>query len=160
MIFAELIVGKVSILTNSLLNKKYHTLTQFERQLCAVQGKMFELSAKKNLSSKEFIDFYMQSNTAKYFDLPYDRTQWLGEENLLQDLLDEKSDFHCGYVFSTDSLFWIGYSYRYWHFLTGASSEEIVKLCNAETMNALYPAYHTLDCEMAIERIMESNKRK
>ena len=52
---------------------------------------MFELSAKKNFSSKEFIDFYMQSQTAKFFDLLYDRTQWMGEENLLYDVYGRKS---------------------------------------------------------------------
>ena len=119
---------------------------------------MFELSAKKNLSSKEFIDFYMKSNTADFFDLPYDRTQWLGEENLLQDVLDEKSDLPSGNIFSTEALFWIGYTYRYWHFLTVQSSKEISQICDAETMNALYPAYHTLDCAMAIERILESKR--
>ena len=140
---------------NSLQNKEYHNLTAFERQLCSVQGKMFELSAKKNLSSKEFIDFYMQSNTAVFFDLPYDRTQWMGEENLLQDVLDEKSDLPYGSIFSIEALFWIGYTYRYWHFLTRQSSKEILQICNAQTMHTLYPAYHTLDCKMAIERIIE-----
>ena len=144
---------------NSLQNKKFHTLSQFERQLCAVQGKMFELSAKKNFASKEFIDFYMQSKTAHFFDLPYDRTQWLGEENLLQDVIDEATTLPTGCTYNSESLFWIGYTYRYWHFLTGASSGEISKICNAETMNALYPAYHTLDCKMAIERIIEGEKR-
>lgn len=158
MLFAENIVEKEDILMKSSQNKDFHNLTAFERQLCSIQGKMFELSAKKNLSSKEFIDFYMQSNTAGFFDLPYDRTQWLGEENLLQDVLDEKSDLPSGNIFSTEALFWIGYTYRYWHFLTVQSSKEISQICDAETMNALYPAYHTLDCAMAIERILESKR--
>ena len=119
---------------------------------------MFELSVKKNLSSKDFIDFYMQGKTASFFDLPYDRTQWLGENNLLQDVLDEKPDLPFGNTFSTESIFWIGYTYRYWPFLTGQTSKEISQICNAETMDVLYPAYHTLDCEMAIERILESYK--
>lgn len=120
---------------------------------------MFELSEKKNFSSKEFIDFYMQSKTAQFFDLPYDRTQWLGEENLLQDVIDEATTLPTRCTYNSESLFWIGYTYRYWHFLTGASSEEISKICNAETMNILYPAYHTLDCRMAIERIIEGNNK-
>lgn len=141
---------------NSLQNNDYHTLNAFERQLCSVQGKMFELSAKKNLPSQEFIDFYMKSKTAQFFDLPYDRTQWLGEENLLQDILDEKSDFSKGNVYDIESLFWIGYTYRYWHFMTGQSSKEIETACPAQIMHTLYPAYHTLDCAAAIERIIES----
>ena len=143
---------------NSLQNKDFHALTQFERQLCAVQGKMFELSAKKGFTSKEFIDFYMQSQTAQFFDLPYDRTQWMGEENLLQDVIDENESFPAGNTYNSESLFWIGYTYRYWHFYTGQTSKEIVSICNAETMNALYPAYHTLDCTMAIRRILEAKE--
>ena len=46
-------------------NKKLHSLSQFERQLCGIQGKMFELSAKKNFSSKEFIDFYSSESIVK-----------------------------------------------------------------------------------------------
>ena len=156
-ISVENIVEKENILMKSLQDKVFHSLTAFERQLCSVQGKMFELSAKKNLSSKEFIDFYMQSKTAAFFDLPYDRTQWMGEANLLQDVLDEKSDFPKGNIFDSESLFWIGYTYRYWHFFTGQSSKEISQICNAEIMDTIYPAYHTLDFSMAIERILESS---
>ena len=139
-------------------SKDFQILSQFERQLCSIQGKMFELSAKKNLSSKEFIDFYMQSKTAQFFDLPYDRTQWLGEENLLLDVMEENPALTLGSHYDSESLFWIGYTYRYWHFLTRQSSSEINKLCPAEVMHALYPAYHTLDCPQAIERILEALK--
>ncbi|MBR1536283.1 MAG: hypothetical protein IJ630_05045 [Treponema sp.] len=115
---------KENILMNSLQNKKFHTLSQFERQLCAVQGKMFELSARKNFTSREFIDFYMKSKTAQFFDLPYDRTQWLGEESLLQDVIDEATALPAGSTYDTESLFWIGYTYRYWHFLTGHQAKK------------------------------------
>ena len=89
----------------------------------------------------------MQSNTAKFFDLPYDRTQWLGEEN---PNLDK------GKIYDTEFLFWIGYTYRYWHFLTKQASNQIGNKCNAEMMHTLYPAYHTLDCKQTIERILEA----
>ena len=155
MISVVSIEGRENILMN-LSEVKFHTLSQFERQLCAIQGKMFELSAKKNLSSKEFIDIYMKSQTAKFFDLPYDRTQWMGEENLLYDIMEEASNLPQGDLYDTESLFWIGYTYRYWHFLTNQTSKEIGQKCNAEMMHALYPAYHTLDCKQAIIRILEA----
>ena len=53
----------------------------------------------------------------KYFDLPYDRTQWLGEENLLYDIMEERQNLKQGDLYDTEALFWIGYTYRYWHFL-------------------------------------------
>ncbi len=157
MIFAKNIVGRVNILTNLSSNSPF-VLSQLERQLCSVQGKMFQLSAKKNLASKEFIDFFMQSRTAAYFDLPYDRTQWLGEENLLYDVLEEYTTNTPGIIYNPESLFWMGYLYRYWHFFTKQTSKEIGKICNAEMLNTLYPAYHTLDCSMAVERILEATE--
>ena len=45
-IFVVSIEGRENILMN-LSENNFHTLSQFERQLCAIQGKMFELSAKK-----------------------------------------------------------------------------------------------------------------
>ena len=161
MIFAGSSDERENILMNCSINedKKIKELSQFQRQLCNIQGKMFENSAKKHFKSESFIDSFMNSETARFFDLPYDRTQWLGEENLLQDLIDEKS-LETGDLYSNESLFWIGYIYRYWHFLTGESSEEISRKCNAKMMNAIYPAYHTLDCKMAIERIIESEGYK
>ena len=153
--FVVNIAEKENILMNSSENN-LHTLSQFERQLCAVQGKMFELSASKNLASKDFIDAYMQSQTVEFFDLPYDRTQWLGEENLLYDMMEENPNLKQGNIYDSESLFWIGYTYRYWHFLTNQKSKEIGKICNAEMMHTLYPAYHTLDCTHAIERILEA----
>lgn len=155
--YATNIEGKEIILTN-LSDKKLNTLSQFDRQLCAVQVRMFELSLKKGFLSREFIDLYMQSKTAEYFYLPFDRTQWLGEENLLFDFLEEKPNLQSGELYSSGALFWIGYTYRYWHYLTGQNSKDIVKICDAQTMYTLHPAYHTLDCTMAIERILEAKE--
>ena len=135
-------------------------LSRFERQLCNLQGKLFELSARKKFSSQEFVDFYMQSKAAKFFDLPFDRTQWLGEESLLIDVLEEKPDLPQGEIYGTEAMFWMGYLYRYWHFYTKQSSHEIGNICDAKTLHTLYPAYHTLDCALAIDRIQDSVYRK
>ena len=80
----------------------------------------------------------------------------MGEENLLYDVMEENPKLSTGNTYDSESLFWIGYTYRYWHFLTNDNSESIVKKCNAEMMHTLYPSYHTLDCTQAIERIIEA----
>ena len=74
-----------------------------------------------------------------------------------RDLYEEetKKSIPKGAAFSNESLFWTGYIYRYWHFLTGQSSNEINSICDAKMMNTLYPGYHALDCTMAVERILE-----
>jgi len=123
---------------------------------CDTSGRLFELSARKGLDSAAFIEKYMNSDTCKHFDLPYDHLQWAGEQYILAELLDETA-VPQGDVYDGDTMFWIGYTYRYWHLYSGESSAEIYKQANAETMNMIYPGYHTLDIAMAIDRIKEAN---
>lgn len=136
-------------------------LNTLQLQLCDIQGRLFELSGKKGYESKKFIESYMNSDTAAAFDLPYDRMQWAGEEYILENLLDEvgilpKSDN----LFSNDILFWTGYIYRYWHFLTGENSKKIYSYANAQTMRETYLGFHTLDNSLAVENLLEIYQQK
>lgn len=44
-----------------------------ERVLCEVQGRLFENSAKAGYDSAEFIEKFMNSETACHLDMNYDR---------------------------------------------------------------------------------------
>ncbi|MBQ9042779.1 MAG: hypothetical protein IJ111_08185 [Eggerthellaceae bacterium] len=131
-------------------------LTREKIQLCSIQGRLFELSANEGIDSAVFIDAFMQSGTAARLDLTYDRLQWSGEEYILEELADELGMLPTGTTWGNDELFWTGYLYRLWHYTTGESSSEINRIANAATMRACYPGYHTLDPEMAIERLREA----
>ncbi|MBR5292158.1 MAG: hypothetical protein IKU32_04485 [Clostridia bacterium] len=63
-----------------------------------------------------------------------------------------------GDIFDKETLYWIGYIYRYWSFYTEESSKEIFKQANARTMNVVYLMYHTMSPEVAIDRLKESGK--
>ena len=63
-----------------------------------------------------------------------------------------------GVVFDREVLFWAGYVYRQWHYLTGESSKEIYKQANAATMNRSYFGYHTVDVSVAIEWLKEAKQ--
>ena len=126
-------------------------LSGFERQLCDIQGRLFELSLEKGLDSGDFIKKFMNSATCEYLDLPYDRLQWAGEEYMLENLLEEVLVSRAGLQFSREELYWTGYVYRYWHLLTGESSSEIFAQANATMMRECYLGFHTLDTIMAIE---------
>lgn len=82
-----------NILMNSSQNKEFHTLSQFERQLCSVQGKMFELYAKKSFSNKEFIDFYMQSKTAQFLIYPMTERNGSAKKTYFRMLLTKQVRF-------------------------------------------------------------------
>jgi hypothetical protein len=131
------------------------TLSGFERQLCNIQGRMFERSLIKGYDSEDLINKFMNSKTCEYLDLPYDRLQWSGEEYILEELLSEINVTTAGELFDREELFWSGYIYRYWHFLTGESSHEIYSQANANLMKECYLGFHTLDAAMAIENLKE-----
>lgn len=126
--------------------------------LCKMQGGLFEMSGDKGYDSEKFIKTFMRSAVAEGLDSDFDFTQWAGKEYLLERLEDEYPEgcIRTGNVFDGDTLYWIGYIYRYWEFYTGESSKKIYRTADAKLMNSMYLGFHTLDIEMAIERLRES----
>ena len=131
------------------------TLNGFERQLCDIQGRLFERSIDKGLDSIDFINKFMDSKTCEYLDMPYDRLQWAGEEYILENLLEETVVQSAGEQFRKEEMFWAGYVYRYWHLLTGESSRRILIQADAELMKDSYLGFHALDIIMVIEDLKE-----
>lgn len=125
-----------------------------ELQVCNIQGKLFELSGKKGYSSENFIRAFMRSKVAESLDARYDRLQWAGEEYLLEELSDEMK-LEYGKTYKKESLYWIGYTYRYWHYYTGESSKEIFQIADGEIMDHCWLGYHTYDTAMAIDELKE-----
>ena len=88
------------------------------------------------------IEKFMNSHTAAALDETYDRLQWAGEEYLPEKLNEEVGGLKKG-----------GITYRYWHYYTGESSKEMYATANTEKTAAVYLGFHTLDVEMAIDRL-------
>ena len=130
-------------------------LTGFERQLCDIQGRLFERSLILGLDSMDFIEKFMKSKTCEFLDMPYDRLQWAGEEYIMENLMEENPILTAGERFKKEELFWAGYVYRYWHLLTGESGWEIYTQAKARRMQECYLGFHTLDVVMAIENLKE-----
>jgi hypothetical protein len=130
-------------------------MTPLQLQLCDIQGRLFELSAKKKISSDVFIPAFMTSKTCEGYDAPYHRLQWCGEEYLMEEVLDEYKTKQSGKpnLYSDDELYWIGYMYRYWHFLTGEKSKSLYRQAPVKIMKKVYPGFHTIDEKIAIENI-------
>ena len=55
-------------------------MNEIQLKLCDIQGRLFELSADRQLGSASFIKVFMNSETAKALDSTYNRMQWAGEE--------------------------------------------------------------------------------
>ena len=73
----------------------------------------------------------------------------------MEELLEETPVKRVGEWYGDEELYWIGYIYRYWHYLTGESSRKIYSQANAVRMKDCYLGFHTLDAIMAIEDLKE-----
>ena len=134
-------------------------MTSIELQLCDIQGRLFKLSARRGINSAEFIKVFMKSATAKALDSTYNRMQWAGEEYLLEEVIDEAGDRFekPGEVYSEEMIYWIGYIYRYWHYVTGESSKEIYKQAPVKIFKQNYARFYVMPSEEVIEILKETN---
>lgn len=132
-----------------------------KRQLCDIQGRLFELAQKNGYDCPAFIQAFMNSRAAAALDDIYDRLQWAGEEYILEELDDEVNGLQkAGAVYSLEVMYWAGYLYRYWHYYTKESSREIYQIADAKIMNECWLGFHTFDVEMAIDDLKEIHRLK
>ncbi len=124
-------------------------MNSIAHKLCSIQGRLFELSAQQGFESDEFIKAYMNSEVASKFNSPYDRAQWMGEEYLLDELA-QRYQLIKGMTYSTDIMFWMGYTYAYWSIVYGDSCKSIIKMANPKVMAENYAGLHTISVDMAI----------
>ena len=136
-----------------------HILSKLEIQLCDIQGRLFKLSVRRGISSAEFVKVFMKSATAKALDSTYNRMQWAGEEYLLEEVIDEAGDrFNKPVeIYTEETIYWIGYIYRYWHYMTGESSKEIYKQAPVKVMKQNFAKLYMMTPEEVIEVLEEKN---
>ena len=135
-------------------------MNELEIKLCDIQGRLFELSYDNDLDSAVFVKAFMNSEIAKNLDSKYNRMQWAGEEYLLEELESTEDLKKGGERFTKDMLYWMGYIYRYWHFVTDEDSAKIYKQAPVETLKRNYMMFHTLAPEMAIEDLKEIYRQR
>lgn len=121
--------------------------------LAKVQGNLFVESINRyECSSAHFIKVFMNSEICAYID-KYEQIDIAG----VFDELESKHKLSTGNEkFNVDNIYWIGYLYRYWAYRYETNSKNIYKIINARQLNELYDIYHTLDPDVAIERIYEA----
>lgn len=127
-------------------------------QLCRAQGEFFESSLEFcGCSSPVFVRRFMNSKVAERFDTG----SFLLESSTVRSLMDEidaqygKSSYGTT-RYGSETLYWMGYLYRYWNSAFGLPSKRIYKIVQAREMSELYYPYHSLDPVQAIERICEA----
>ena len=135
-------------------------MNELQLKMCDIQGRLFELSADKKYSSSAFIKVFMISPVAKSLDSKFNHMQWAGEEYLLDEIVssvDTETFSKNSDVLSKDVLYWIGYIYRYWHYMTGESSKEIYNQAPVKVMKQNYAKFYMITPEGATEQIKVIN---
>ncbi|MBQ7359534.1 MAG: antitoxin [Lachnospiraceae bacterium] len=127
-------------------------------KLCQFQAQIFQESIEEaECSSMIFIRRFMLSDLAKRMDKE-------GFLFLAVDVKDALTEIEVEYgpsaygkeKFGNEEIYWTGYIYRYWAYITGLSSKQIYKIVKPDELRELYFPYHSLDPEQAIERIKEA----
>lgn len=127
--------------------------------MCDIQGRLFKLSVKNGYDSKEFIKSFMNSETARQLDSDYNFLQWAGEEYILDQLTEEKEIMQNGNTYDINTIYWIGYIYRYWHYHYNETSKNIYKQADEEVMKRNYFVFHAFDPIVAIEDLKEIHQQ-
>lgn len=131
-------------------------LNHFQLQQCKIQAKLFALAYGSGYDPRAFVTAFMNSAAAEGLDADYDRMQWAGEEYILQEVVEsaDLTKTSSPDEVSAEALFWAGYLYRYWHFLTGESSRQIYAQASIDVLLDVYPGMHALSPEMAVEDLV------
>lgn len=127
-------------------------------KLCNFQAELFQKSlTETECSSKIFIRRFMLSDFAKRMDTDGFLFDAISITDALQEIENQFGPSDYGTTkFSREEIYWTGYIYRYWSYTTGKSSKQIYKITKPEELQKLYFPYHSLDPEVAINRIKEA----
>lgn len=122
-------------------------------KLCSIQGRLFELSVKYGFESNNFVKVYMDSDIAAKFNSAYDRSQWMGEEYLFDELVNTHKLIK-GKTYSYDVMFWMGYSYAYWAINYVEQCSRIVRIADPKKMAENYAGLHTVSTDLAVQDLI------
>ncbi len=125
--------------------------------LCNIQGSLFEQSLNKTKTSSEiFIRRFMYSEISKEFDNLSFLDSTKTNSNIYEEIEIEYGVSDYGKTrYNKEELFWIGYIYRFFCYTYNLSSKQVYKIIKPKELRILYLPYHTMDCALAIERILE-----
>ena len=122
-------------------------------RLSRIQGEIFEETVNEGFNSLEFIERFMNGKTAWHLDLPRHKTSWCGKGYIIDEFFRE-TDVPFGKTLNKNLMFWMGYIYRYWHYLTGQSSREIYGAAHPLKMQTLYPRLSGMPSREAVQVIL------
>lgn len=125
--------------------------------LCKYQGELFEKSLKVlDCSTPIFIRRFLHSDLLRTLDNNDSARLTLNVIDGFHILEDQYGKSQYGKKkFSSESMFWMGYLYRYISYTRDISTRLLFKLFDYKKVNELYYTYHTQNMEWCVENLLE-----
>lgn len=126
--------------------------------LAEYQGKLFEKSTELNCSTGIFMRRFLHSHLLKKLDTNNPSFLSLDVTEGTYSILEQFGDSDYGKLkYSKNSLFWIGYMYRYISYTREQSTKFVMKIFDYKQMNDVYYSFHTQDPEWCVQSLLEIN---
>ena len=122
--------------------------------LASMQARIFEKSVDDNIPSYFFIQQYMLSDYVSLLDNLSYFESGLSELELYLNIKDGVKR-NKGKIYPKEIMHWIGFFYRYASYLSGIESKTLFKEINPNKLCEVYPLYHGLDIQKAVETILD-----
>lgn len=122
--------------------------------LCKYQAKLFEYSVKQKVSSRLFIKKFSHSFLAERMDFSAFLLESIDVPQAYIEVVGETQ--LNGPIYNEAIMSWIGYIYRYICYTYSQTMSDVYKRIKPKDLYELYDAYHSMDNELAIKRILEA----
>jgi hypothetical protein len=133
-------------------------LSEKELALCDEQGYLFAESSHLALNSPTFIRRYMNSPLAASLDEEEEDVYAFALSDLFALVNAPYPSIQEGIAgkhYPKETLYWIGYLYRYWTYYRYRNSKTLYRAYPSRVLFAAYPSYHTMDPKTAILNLEE-----
>lgn len=124
--------------------------------LCEYQAKLFEKSLDLECSTPIFMRRFMKSTLVKELDRNESALVSLDVNEGIESIIEEYGESNYGKIkFSNNSMYWIGYMYRYISYTRNERTEFLMKTFDYDLLNKVYYSFHTQDPEWVVQSLLE-----
>ncbi len=126
--------------------------------LAEYQGKLFEKSTELDCSTGIFLRRFLHSNLLEKLDTNQPSLVSLDVNDGINSILEQFGNTDYGKEkYSGNSMFWMGYMYRYISYTREIRTRFLMELLDYRQMNDVYYSFHTQDPEWCIQSLLEIN---
>jgi hypothetical protein len=124
--------------------------------LAEFQGKLFERSTELSCSTAVFLRRFIHSDLVKILDMNDISSLSLDTYDGIHSIQNQFGESDYGKIkYSKNTMFWIGYMYRYISYTRGVSTKFVMQLFSYKQLNDVYYSFHTQDPEWCVQSLLE-----